>query len=119
MSYNKPPILATDSIAIDVVAVSQTLVAASALAAYRIYAISVGVNRSATGFTDVRVRIGGQTILYASGMQRGQIAHCHAEYPFPGIMRSANQAITWDTDSTVAAGTAFCYVWYYVDPYTP
>lgn len=118
MGYNKPPIIVDDSVAITAASQARTLLAANALVSYRIYGISVGVNRNSTGFTDIWVRYGTTEFFVAAGLTQGK-AHGHVEYEFPGVMIAANTAVGWVVHGTAAAGQAFCYVWYYTDPYTP
>lgn len=116
--YKKPPIRVSDSMAIAAALTTATLVGASAIAAYRVSAVSIGVNRNATGFTDVRLILG-STILLASGLSRGTAPYFAFAFPYPGYVEGANVALQWSTEGTAAAGSAFIYCYYYSDPYTP
>lgn len=117
-AYSKPPQIIDDNMAIAIGATNQVLLAASAIAIYRVYAISVGVNRNATGFTDIFVRFGSTEFFTTGGLIQGK-AHAHAEYEFPGVQVGPNASLQWQTNGTAAAGSAFIYVWYYSDPYVP
>ena len=116
--YSREPLLASTSMAHIVGTVTNTIVnAPGAGTRIRLVAANGGPNRAATGVTDIRVRIaGGNTYIYWAGVATaaGGVIQPY-NLPEPGISLPENTALSIDCSSTVATGTTFIQVYYFLD----
>ena len=114
--YAVPPNNVSDSMALIVGSVVQTILAApGAGLSYRLYGYTVGINRNATGVTDVRLRKAGTAFTFHGAMRATGTPSHTVMFPYPGIMIGDDAALSWESISDTATGQTFLYVLYYID----
>lgn len=120
MSYAFPPLVATITPALALVATNTNVVAApGAGQRIRLVGGSLGANRSITGIAELAFTDGiGGTILGRGVFSLNSIMAVPLIIPEPGLQLSDNTPLVLNHIGTTAAGNAEATVYYYIDSVT-
>lgn len=120
MTYVAPPTVARIAPVLVVAATNTTLVAAPA-AGFRIRVVGGhwGVNRAATGVTDLALTDGaaGAVLAQGPGLSVAGTPFVPILIPEPGIVLTVATALVVNEASSIAAGNYVAVVYYYVDEF--